>query len=157
MKFLAIILSSLIVLATALPGCSKKTAEDAQQEATSAQALTDRLDQNRGVAKSNVTLSAAEYFAANPRFDATWKIMPHTDDYISENCPQGSGWGWVNIMRMDPENPKKAEKYKLYCSTTSQSLGCYIEHDFTKLPYYSQSTSCDPKLPKTLKSFTAGK
>ncbi|HET8686506.1 MAG TPA: hypothetical protein VFM18_07555, partial [Methanosarcina sp.] len=105
----------LIVVFFSLAACGKKeeTAAEVQKSAESAQALVDRLDHNRSVAKSNVSTAAAEYFAANPRFDATWKVMPHTDDYISEACPQGSGWGWVNIMRMDPENPKKAEKYKL--------------------------------------------
>lgn len=151
MKFRFFIAAAILSIATLVTGCGKKTDADIRAEATAANSLVEALEQNRSTALSNVTTNASTYFAANPRFDATWKIMPHTDDYISENCPQGSGWGWVNVMRLDPENPKKVDKHKLYCSTTSSSLGCYIENDFTKMPYFAQSKSCDYKIPSPLK------
>lgn len=110
--------------------------------------LQDLLEQQRATALTNATVNASSYFAANPRFDSKWKIMPHTDDQISPACPQGSGWAWVNIMRVEG---KEIEKKKLWCSTSSSSLGCYIEDDFTKGPYAHQAQSCDPNLPHPLK------
>ena len=44
--------------------------------------LQDLLEQQRATALSNVETNARSYFAANPRFDSSWKIVGHTDDYI---------------------------------------------------------------------------
>lgn len=54
--------------------------------------LQDLLEQQRSTALANASRNAASYFAANPRFDSAWKIIPHTDDQIDAACPQGSGW-----------------------------------------------------------------
>lgn len=110
--------------------------------------LQDLLEQQRATALSNVETNARSYFAANPRFDSSWKIVGHTDDYIGPACPQGSGWAWVSIMKVEGKN---VEKNRIWCSTSSASIGCYIEADFLKGPYASQSTKCDANLPHPLK------
>ena len=110
--------------------------------------LQDLLEQQRATALSNVETNARSYFAANPRFDSSWKIVGHTDDYIGPACPQGSGWAWVSIMKVEGKN---VEKNRIWCSTSSASIGCYIEADFLKGPYASQSTKCDENLPHPLK------
>lgn len=113
--------------------------------------LQDLLEQQRATALGNVETNARGYFAANPRFDSSWKIVGHTDDYIGPACPQGSGWAWVSIMKVEGKN---VEKNRIWCSTSSASIGCYIEADFLKGPYASQSSRCDANLPHPLKPLT---
>jgi hypothetical protein len=110
--------------------------------------LQDLLEQQRSTALANASRNASSYFAANPRFDSAWKIIPHTDDQIDAACPQGSGWAWVSIMKV---TGKEVEKNRIWCSTSSSSLGCYIEADFAKLPYSGQAATCDGNLPHPLK------
>lgn len=147
-----------IAFAAALTACSEKeaprppSADELRAEALANseknRKLQDLLEQQRATALSNSEANARTYFAANPRFDNSWKVVPHTDDYISPACPQGSGWAWVSIMRVVG---KDVEKNRVWCSTSSASVGCYIENDFLKSPYSAQSTKCDPNLPHPLK------
>lgn len=128
------------------------TADELRAEALANSAknakLQDLLEQQRSTALGNVSANAASYFAANPRFDSTWKTIPHTDDFISPSCPQGSGWAWASIMKVEG---KEVQKKRIYCSTASASVGCYIEDDFQKSPYAAQASKCDPNLPHPLK------
>jgi hypothetical protein len=110
--------------------------------------LQDLLEQQRSTALNNAVSNAANYFASNPRFDASWKTVGHTDDQISPSCPQGSGWAWVSIMKVEG---KDVQKKRIWCSTASASVGCYIEDDFLKGPFAKQSTACDANLPHPLK------
>ena len=146
-------------LALSLTACGKKEAEVKTSEQLRAEALAksdenrklqDLLEQQRSTAMANIQANVANYFAMNPRFDASWKVIPHTDDYIGPSCPQGSGWAWVNVMHVEG---KDVEKKKLWCSTSSQSLGCYIEADFLKGPHAGEEGRCDPNLPHPLKAF----
>lgn len=112
------------------------------------------LEQQRSTALENIKANVANYFAVNPRFQpaSDWSVIPHTDDYIDPACPQGSGWGWANIM-----NPKlkttegQPTKFKVWCSTSSASLGCYIENDFLTSPHGAKAKRCDADLPHPLK------
>ena len=146
-----------VALAT-LAACSKSddprppTSDELRAQALADSAknakLQDLLEQQRSTALGNVSANAASYFAANPRFDSTWKTIPHTDDFISPSCPQGSGWAWASIMKVEG---KDVQKNRIYCSTSSASVGCYIEADFQKSPYAAQAAKCDPNLPHPLK------
>ena len=153
----ALAVAALIV--SCLPGCSKEeprqaTAEEQRNEAVANgeknQKLQNMLEQQRSVALQNASSNAANYFAANPRFDAGWKTISHTDDYISPSCPQGSGWAWSSMMKVEG---KDVQKNRVYCSTSSASVGCFIEADFNKGPYAAQGSKCDPNLPYPLKPF----
>lgn len=137
--------------------CSKHeppvpTAEEQRQahlaNADKNRKLQELLEQQRSTARDNVSSNAATYFAENPRFDSKWKVVPHTDDQINPACPQGSGWAWVSVMKVEG---KDVEKNRIWCSTSSASVGCLIDADFAKSPYAKQSTSCDPNLPHPLK------
>jgi len=150
----------LAALSLTLAACGKQEQHVATPEEQRATALAnseknaklqDLLEQQRSTALSNVTVNSSIYFAANPRFDNTWKKMPHTDDQIGPACPQGSGWAWVNVMHVDG---KDVQKMKLWCSTSSQSLGCYTEADFQKGPHAGEPDRCDQNLPHPLKRFT---
>lgn len=110
--------------------------------------LQDLLEQQRSTALNNAAANAASYFAANPRFDSKWKTVVHTDDYINPSCPQGSGWAWVSVMKVVD---KEVSKERIWCSTSSSSVGCYIDNDFQKSPYARQAVSCDANLPHPLK------
>ena len=112
--------------------------------------LQDLLENQRSIAAENATKNASTYFAANPRFDASWSKIPHTDDQITSACPQGSGWAWVNIMKVEG---KDVDKKTIWCSTSSRSLGCYIESDFVKGPNAGQARTCNADLPYPLKAF----
>lgn len=151
----------LVAVAIMITACGKHeeaphppTAEEQRANALAKSAenakLQDLLEQQRSTALSNATKNAAAYFAVNPRFDNSWTRIPHTDDLISPSCPQGSGWTWVNIMRVQG---KEVDKKKIWCSTSSQSLGCYIEDDFVKGPHAGEQSKCDPNLPHPLKPF----
>lgn len=154
-KLIALIAIASVAFLTA---CEKQphvqTAEELRAEALANsdknRKLQDLLEQQRSTALDNVAKNAASYFAANPRFDNTWKTVPHTDDQINPSCPQGSGWAWVSIMKVEG---KDVQKNRIWCSTSSQSVGCYIEADFVKGPYNKQSQACDPNLPHPLKAF----
>lgn len=151
-----------LVIAAVLAACGKQaerpaeaapsTPEQLRAEALAKSAenakLQDLLEQQRSTALANAAANGASYFAANPRFDASWKTVPHTDDYINPSCPQGSGWAWLSVMKVEG---KDVEKKIIWCSTSSASVGCYIEADFKKSPYAAQSTKCDPNLPHPLK------
>jgi predicted small lipoprotein YifL len=149
------------MLALSLTACGQKeeaprvkTADEQRAEALANAdknaKLQDLLEQQRSTALNNANKNAAAYFAANPRFDASWRKMPHTDDQITPACPQGSGWAWVNIMRVEG---KDVEKKNIWCSTSSESLGCYIEADFKKGPHAAQADKCNADLPHPLKAF----
>lgn len=112
--------------------------------------LQDMLETQRSTALENATKNASSYFAANPRFDNTWSKIPHTDDQITAACPQGSGWAWVNIMRVQG---KEVEKKTIWCSTSSRSLGCYIEADFKKGVHASEAEGCNANLNYPLAAF----
>lgn len=148
-------------LALSLTACGKKeevvrapTVEE-QRNANLAKAeqnrkLQEMLETQRSVALENATKNAATYFAANPRFDSSWSKIPHTDDQITAACPQGSGWAWVNLMKVEG---KDVEKKTIWCSTSSRSLGCYIDADFKKGPNAGQAGTCNADLPYPLASF----
>ncbi len=158
MKKHALTLIAAALAITTLTACSPEapkppTVEEQRAEALAKSAenakLQDLLEQQRSTALNNVQFNVASYFAANPRFDNNWKVIPHTDDQITPACPQGSGWAWANIMKVDG---KEVEKKTVWCSTSSASLGCYIEADFVKLPAAKQSKACDSNLPHPLKA-----
>lgn len=112
--------------------------------------LQDMLETQRSTALENASKNAATYFQMNPRFDSTWSRIPHTDDQITAACPQGSGWAWVNIMKVEG---KDVQKNKIWCSTSSRSLGCYIDADFVKGPHASEAQGCNANLNYPLTSF----
>lgn len=112
--------------------------------------LQDMLETQRSVALENASKNAATYFQMNPRFDNTWSRIPHTDDQITAACPQGSGWAWVNIMKVEG---KEVQKNKIWCSTSSRSLGCYIDADFTKGPHGAEASGCNSNLNYPLAAF----
>ena len=112
--------------------------------------LQKMLERQRDAALENATKNAARYFAMNPRFDSSWSRISHTDDQITEACPQGSGWAWVNIMKVEDKN---IEKNKIWCSTSSRSLGCYIDADFQKGPHAGQAQTCNTNLNYPLETF----
>lgn len=112
--------------------------------------LQEMLETQRSAALENASKNAASYFAANPRFDNTWSKIPHTDDQITAACPQGSGWAWVNIMRVQG---KEVEKKTIWCSTSSRSLGCYIEADFKKGVHAQEAEGCNANMSYPLAAF----
>lgn len=151
--------AAIVAMTAALAACGAKeqepappTPEQLRAEALAKSAenakLQDLLEQQRATALANAAANGASYFAANPRFDSSWKTVPHTDDYINPSCPQGSGWAWLSVMKVEG---KDVEKKIIWCSTSSASVGCYIEADFKKSPYAAQATKCDPNLPHPLK------
>ena len=112
------------------------------------------LEQQRSTALENIKINVANYFAVNPRFQpaSDWSVIPHTDDYIDPACPQGSGWGWANIMNPKLKTPEgQPTKFKVWCSTSSVSLGCYIENDFLTSPHGAKAKKCDADLPHPLR------
>lgn len=156
-KLISLALAS--VIAIGLTACGKeqphvKTPDELRAEALANAdknaKLQDLLEQQRSTALANATKNAAGYFAMNPRFDDSWRKIPHTDDQIGPSCPQGSGWAWVNIMRVQG---KEVEKKTIWCSTSSESLGCYIEADFKKGPHAGEAETCNSNLPHPLKAF----
>lgn len=112
--------------------------------------LQEMLETQRSVALENASKNASAYFAMNPRFDSSWSKIPHTDDRITAACPQGSGWAWVNIMKVEG---KSVEKKQIWCSTSSRSLGCYIDADFLKGPHASEAHGCNANLNYPLAAF----
>lgn len=161
-KFLKFaIVGLLAAMCVACGDSSMKTLSDKEQReaylASSSEnaKLQALLEQQRDTALNNVETNSRRYFATNPRFQPAtdWNIVPHTDDNITAACPQGSGWGWSNVMnvKLKDENGGPT-KIKIFCSTSSASLGCYHENDFKKMAAQSaQAAKCDPYLPHPLK------
>ena len=151
-KLLALFAISILLSACGKEEAAPPTADQLRAEALANsdknRKLQDLLEQQRSTALDNALKNAANYFAANPRFDSTWKTIGHTDDQISPSCPQGSGWAWVNVMKVEG---KEVQKNKIWCSTSSASLGCYIDADFAKGPNAKVAAACDPNLPHPLK------
>lgn len=118
------------------------------------QELQDKLTQSRSNGLANVTTNATAYVAGNPRYSPAedWKVIPHADDYVQDDCLSGSGWGWANAMnaklRDSEGNPTKV---KLVCSTHSPDLGCYKESDFAASPHAPKAKKCDKTLPFPIK------
>lgn len=123
-----------IALTSAMTACSRKP-----------EISHNSLEDARAQSRSNAEYNAAAYRAENPRMDGL-KIVGHGDAYQTPECPQGSGWAGLSIMNVDKDR-QTVEKYKVVCSTTSATLGCYLEADFQKLPYAKTQNSCDTKLP----------
>lgn len=159
MKHVLIALS----IALAVSACGKKEPEvkSADQQRAERLAASDKnkklqelLEQQRSTALNNIQFNVATYFSLNPRFQPAtdWNVIPHTDDYIDSACPQGSGWGWANIMNTKLKDEKGGPtKYKVFCSTSSASLGCYIENDFKTSPHGKNANKCNEDLPHPLK------
>lgn len=147
----------------ALTGCGKSdpippSAEELRQQRIDKSAENrkkmEMSEQNRTTALENINTNVAAYFAANPRFQpaADWSVISHTDDYIEETCPAGSGWGWANIMSTKVKTEDgKPTKFKVYCSTVSSALGCYIENDFKAGPHFAKASKCNDGLATPIK------
>lgn len=125
-----------------LPACAKKEPEISHST----------LEDTRSRSRANALWNLQLYRAENPRFDGDFKIVSHADESITPDCPQGDGWAALSLMKVDPTDAKKIEKYKVLCSTTSQSLGCYLESDFAKKPFSGDEGHCQPltKVPHPL-------
>lgn len=113
----------LAVSVLALAACDKKeeprlpTAEEQRAEhlanAEKNRKLQDLLEQQRATALGNVETNARGYFASNPRFDSSWKIVGHTDDCIHwllhrGGFPQGSVCRSIDQVRPEPSAPAQA-------------------------------------------------
>ncbi len=158
-KITALLSAAVTVFAIGvMPACSKVEAPPTVEQqramnlskADDNRKLQDMLETQRSVALDNATKNSASYFALNPRFDSSWSRIPHTDDQITAACPQGSGWAWVNIMKVEG---KEVQKNKIWCSTSSRSLGCYIEADFMKGPHAQEAQGCNSNLNYPLAAF----
>lgn len=155
-----------LIAALGMSACEKvepapqvQTAEEKRAvtlaNSTANQELQDKLTQSRSNGLANITENATNYVAGNPRYKPAedWKVIPHVDDYVQNDCLSGSGWGWVNVMnpkRIDPET-KDVTKVKLICSTISPDLGCYKASDFAETPHAPKAKKCDPTLPFPIK------
>lgn len=151
--FASLMIALSMLMLTACNNDPRPPTEDEQRAANLANSgknakLQDLLEQQRATAKDNMASNAAGYFATNPRFDSTFKIVPHTDDYINAACPQGSGWARASVMKVEG---KEVQKTTIWCSTSSASIGCMIDSDFGKSPYAAQASKCDANLPHPLK------
>ena len=152
-------------LSLGLSACSEKpatphiqTAEEKRAEtlanSEANRQLQEKLSQSRSNGLANVTTNASMYVAGNPRYTPAdqWKVIPHTDDYIQDDCLSGSGWGWANVMNASQRDEKgDPAKVKLICSTHSQALGCYKESDFNTSPHAAKAKRCDKTLPFPIK------
>lgn len=121
MKYIAILIATLSVVACGKQNVSFSTLEDA-----------------RAQARANGEYSAQIYRAENPRF-SDHKIVSHGDSTQSPECPQGDGWATNSILSV---NGKSVEKFVVKCSTVSQALGCYLEADFAKKPFATEEGKC---------------
>lgn len=153
-----------LAVALSITACGKhehspapKTADELRAEAQANSAknakLQAELEQNRSTALENIKTNVAGYFATNPRFQpaSDWTVIAHTDDYIDPSCPQGSGWGWANVMNTKIKTDGQPTKIRVYCSTSSSSLGCYKDDDFLASPHAKQQKTCNGNLPTPLK------
>lgn len=163
MKKLFSFIAVALITAVCLTACEKKSethvvSADEQRAEHLANSEKNRklqamLEQNRSTAMDSIKFNAAGYFASNPRFQpaSDWTVIAHTDDYINEACPQGSGWGWVNVMNTKLKDADgKPTKIRLYCSTSSSSLGCYKDDDFKSGPHSAEASRCNATLPSPL-------
>lgn len=132
----AMLACALLAVTVSMTACSKK-AEPQISHST--------LEDARAQSRANAEFNAIAYRTENPRMTGL-KIVGHGDAYQTDECPQGSGWAGLSIMNVDKAAGTE-EKYKVVCSTSSATLGCYLEKDFEKLPYAKTQNSCDPKLP----------
>lgn len=153
------------VTGLALSACSKseptphvQTAEEKRAEtltnSKANQELQDKLSQSRSNGLANVTTNATTYVAGNPRYSPAedWKVIPHADDYVQDDCLSGSGWGWANVMNAKLRDAHgDPAKIKLVCSTHSPDLGCYKESDFAASPHAPKAKKCDNTLPFPIK------
>jgi hypothetical protein len=165
-KTFALFAASLGLL-VALAACSPQPEPPAPRPPTESELRTERLshaeenqkvqnmlEQNRQTAMNNIVANVSGYFALNPRFQpaSDWRVIPHTDDYIDPACPQGSGWGWANIMNAKLKDESgQPTKIRVYCSTSSSALGCYVENDFKAGPHFKEAARCNENLPSPLK------
>lgn len=110
------------------------------------------LEDARGTSSDNALYLAAKYRADNPRYDNSYKIVPHADVAITPDCPQGSGWANLSLIKVEG---KEVDKTVLICSTYSQALGCYRDIEFVKKPFGGEEGKCqDPaKVPYPLARF----
>lgn len=108
------------------------------------------LEDARSQSLQNGATVAKAYIRENPRLRGM-DVVGHADEHQTLDCPQGSGWAYPSAMRpkLDASgNPTgEMEKVRLVCSTVSANIGCYREEDFKLTNFYSQSGSCDRKLP----------
>lgn len=143
--------SMVIALAFATTACEEDKLKKTKQESL---VSFETVEAQRVTAQANAEYNAQKYRAENPRFEAGFKIVGHTDSTITNECPQGDGWASISIMKVDD---KVVEKYKLKCSTVSSSLGCYLDSDFEKKNFATDEDKCQPlgkvpfPLPKIVK------
>lgn len=120
-----------VVFSFSLAGCSPSTPPPSHST----------LEDTRSTSLDNALFNAKQYRAQNPRFDEGYKIVPHADEAISPDCPQGSGWASLSVMKVQDKN---VEKITVLCSTHSASLGCYRDTDFEKKPFAAEPGKCQP-------------
>lgn len=127
-----------IAFALAVTACSENKLSQTKQQAL---VSFETVEAQRVTAQSNAEYNAQKYRAENPRFEAGFKIVGHTDSTITNDCPQGDGWASISIMKVED---KTVEKYKLKCSTVSAALGCYLDTDFEKKNFAADEDTCQP-------------
>lgn len=153
MKATTLSLASALVLSAALIGCGKPVPPPPTQTQVNQQ--LQALEDNRSTSSDNALFLAQKYRAENPRFlEGDWKIVPHADTAISPDCPQGSGWADLSVMKVEG---KQVDKITIICSTHSLSLGCYRKEDYLKKAFGGEEGKCqDPtKVPFPLKKLTS--
>lgn len=130
---------------------TKAQKEQAQRE-KDAEAIkqAEVLDSYRAITIDNALTLAKDYREANPRLTGM-KIVTHPDLMMTAECLQGSGWIWVSYMGEKNEKTKEVEKYKAYCSTHAQNMGCFLEKDFQETAFAGELKKCNRgiKLPHT--------
>lgn len=81
---------------------------------------TNELEEQRGIVRENLMFNAQVYRTEGPRL-GDYKIVPNGDSTMSVSCPQGDGWGTIQLI--SPEG----RTVKLKCSTYSKNLSCQID------------------------------
>lgn len=114
---------------------------------------TEILESYRATSISNAETNARAYRESNPRLSGM-KIVMHPDLMMTAECLQGSGWIWVSYMGEKHADTKEVEKYKAYCSTNSQSAGCFLDKDFAETAFYKELKQCNRGIKLPFKSFT---
>lgn len=127
--------SSLLVaigaLIFALSGCGdEQKASWETQESARQQAI------------ENATFNAKAFANANyPNYSP----MVRGDSSITSKCPQGDGWGSVDLV---PTDATQGKKIPIKCSTVSAAIGCMTDIDFKARPQYAeQDGHCNNELP----------
>ena len=154
-----------ILFAAALTACSKapegptpaqiaeaKAAAQKEKDDTAVK-NTEILESYRATSISNAETNARSYRDSNPRL-AGMKIVMHPDLMMTADCLQGSGWIWVSYMGEKHADTKEVEKYKAYCSTNSQSAGCFLDKDFAETAFQKELKQCNRGIKLPFKSFT---